>query len=1517
MRSASRIGPMIVVIGGCTAIREEGTLKSIEILQTSPQLDDDRSVLQMKKLRKTLEMEIPRRAPTAIPIANQQPAFAVIGGCSAPMKHLSSIEIVDLGDEKNNETSKCDSPSINRHLFSSSLPEHSCAASCSIRTNTSVIVGGFDGVDALKSVSIIGINEKGEPIVKRLIDFCSPLKNASMFSINERVVLIMGGWDGSRTLQTIFKLHFTDSLDSYEWEMSGLLPYPIEGHSTSKWQDSAFISGGFDGISVVDHILRLNLVDNSIEILPTKLRIPRENHTTQIIGDFLLVIGGWDGRKALDSIEVFSISSDPPYLKEISSSLHLDVPRNRPTSIMISAQYSDDRVKYGFFLSIYLFILMESDVRRDLNIVLHQREEQIHDQPIQSASTSAPNEQVLLVELTSLDELSFPTNSNRRIKYTCVSVSKRFLIVGTCTGTVYVFSRYASRHRSKLTSLPVSVFTTRDGSVNKLLISPQETHVSVGSESGRVSVASLTSQNSSDLPSNTAIIYTAPGDVRRMDRVTSLCWSPQGESLFVGHFSGRLIHHRIGSKSVFRASHEQLHHFDAQIVQVCHSNEQLLVSTSSFSYLVSLETKQPIQIGRKVRNEAMGACFCGEVNEGKDQSSSYIVAARPKGRLWEANLAATVYRTHQFREQTNVSLYPAISYRSPVCLDQNGSSEQIKELIDFQRLDPLIFEGHQFVASIVDDRCVIADLEGCVDDEREEIKEGPSLRLLTNFGTEIVDYSWSGTDLFVLYSGEGRLRKFTLLPISKAVEKLALKKAYKQAAKLLLEMKSPLNVEVVDQYREVIEALQQATHRSTEADALLRSLQKRLGDSQSKIDRRSSITANQSISPRVSPPKMQKFEPKSQSRVSSRLPASVAAILSRYSMNGPLKSLNVGIHKVYPAGQGNHFDDDNKTRLDVNRDQNQQDEKKGQRERSKSSSPSPVNRKTSRLNDDKWMSEDETRSDRIPLLNQHILKAKTLLQSRELSTTDPEEVNSLRTLLGLDPSEKPLECVQFIPTVTLASAPRSLAKLAQTVPLDIVNAIKVERRTTRFTNHPSKGSRESLSSGGSSSISTTSPLSKGPRILKTVRPNRGGISVQSTKMPRKVEVRTSIINTENLDNRFDVTTSLQGTKGNVGKIEENVALLEISKSKTEKIPFQTCDKCSLHRSWLAVAVIIPCSGRAHLIDGHSKKLSPIPTTSLQWMTLLGDRLKGKSSIDYPNLRPCSSCLATINRLSTIFDVPPKKECRPTEIERVRRRALAMSDEHIGEIFFGETRQPNRDQLEKTSMTTKNGRSDELKEIESRSLRPNLHVFLEGVSNSLLLAISACCLGVEELCETMMKSDWKGENGEKFVEMLTTNEWSMLTSIHHFLLSKKANGPLMSLQSLKAILREHHFADFIQLDQPGLEKEKSQEKPVSTLPPRRPPVSSKPVIVKSWIADMTRNCLLCTLSLRTVVGGTDCGVVAYYCGHSFHVVCAQGISSNPPSPPASSIAPNISSTVPSTCIACRIRSRNTMNSLTKK
>ncbi|KAE9420661.1 hypothetical protein Angca_002011, partial [Angiostrongylus cantonensis] len=176
------------------------------------------------------------------------------------------------------------------------------------------VIGGYNGTECLKTVQFVTLGEM-ELSSTTLHDIPFRLKNSAGVTLTDEAVLLFGGWDESHTMKTVFRLNFNACFTSYRIELESILPHDVEGHCCARYGDHVFIIGGYDGISVTDKIVRYSISNKSSEVLPTHLSIPRENHVCEILLDrYLVIMAGWDGKKALDSIEVFELTDDYPYL---------------------------------------------------------------------------------------------------------------------------------------------------------------------------------------------------------------------------------------------------------------------------------------------------------------------------------------------------------------------------------------------------------------------------------------------------------------------------------------------------------------------------------------------------------------------------------------------------------------------------------------------------------------------------------------------------------------------------------------------------------------------------------------------------------------------------------------------------------------------------------------------------------------------------------------------------------------------------------------------------------------------------------------------------------------------------------------------------------------------------------------------------------------------------------------------------------------------------------------------------
>ncbi|RCN27730.1 kelch repeat protein, partial [Ancylostoma caninum] len=175
-------------------------------------------------------------------------------GCQAKGCHLSSVERISWNDGQ----WKCESAPQ-----SNSTEGKSCAAFSSLDESTGVIIGGFNGNDCLKTVDVVRFNSD-KMCSTSLADLPFRLKNSVAVSLENGNILLFGGWDESRTMKTVFRLHFNEDHDSYEVTMEAILPYEIEAHGCAVHDGYVYIVGGCDGVSVVDSIIRYSIADRTM-----------------------------------------------------------------------------------------------------------------------------------------------------------------------------------------------------------------------------------------------------------------------------------------------------------------------------------------------------------------------------------------------------------------------------------------------------------------------------------------------------------------------------------------------------------------------------------------------------------------------------------------------------------------------------------------------------------------------------------------------------------------------------------------------------------------------------------------------------------------------------------------------------------------------------------------------------------------------------------------------------------------------------------------------------------------------------------------------------------------------------------------------------------------------------------------------------------------------------------------------------------------------------------------------------
>ena len=124
-------------------------------------------------------------------------------------------------------------------------------------------------------------------------------ENASSFVYNNHVTLA-GGWPGGTSFDSMIRMNIQTVPDlPVNWStFAAKLPAKMFGHSSVVYNDSLFVSGGFneDECAYSDCIHEVQLKPPYAVKLVSKMREPRIDHCTVLCDDNILIVGG---RKSL------------------------------------------------------------------------------------------------------------------------------------------------------------------------------------------------------------------------------------------------------------------------------------------------------------------------------------------------------------------------------------------------------------------------------------------------------------------------------------------------------------------------------------------------------------------------------------------------------------------------------------------------------------------------------------------------------------------------------------------------------------------------------------------------------------------------------------------------------------------------------------------------------------------------------------------------------------------------------------------------------------------------------------------------------------------------------------------------------------------------------------------------------------------------------------------------------------------------------------------------------------------
>nr|XP_031846770.1 Hermansky-Pudlak syndrome 5 protein homolog [Nomia melanderi] len=272
----------------------------------------------------------------------------------------------------------------------------------------------------------------------------------------------------------------------------------------------------------------------------------------------------------------------------------------------------------------------------------------------------------VLSEYEEINSLLYkPINSTQRIKYTCFNASPNYIVLGSTSGSIYLFSR---KPCSLLQLIPLS-----EGAVSRVLISPDEKTIALATMRGVVCLVAL-----KPVPKLIAV------SAEHIDeQVNCLCWNDSSSEVYVGDWNGKIsimVLSIFTVNGMFQTPAYTLMDLDSAIVQLSFSSPLLLVSTITRCYICNTVQEHYKQVGNKARNGEFGACFYktyltensnattvqkeeklvnkkrsfnfipeGNSNE-QVENIPQIFCARPGSRLWEVSANGVVMKTHQFKE---------------------------------------------------------------------------------------------------------------------------------------------------------------------------------------------------------------------------------------------------------------------------------------------------------------------------------------------------------------------------------------------------------------------------------------------------------------------------------------------------------------------------------------------------------------------------------------------------------------------------------------------------------------------------------------------------------------------------------------------------------------------------------------------------------------------------------------------------------------------------------------------------
>ncbi|KAK7121921.1 hypothetical protein R3I93_022876 [Phoxinus phoxinus] len=363
----------------------------------------------------------------------------------------------------------------------------------------------------------------------------------------------------------------------------------------------------------------------------------------------------------------------------------------------------------------------------------------------------------VLAEFDCLDPLlSALRLDSGRIKCTCLSVSRKWLALGTSSGGLHLIQR--DGWKQKL------ILTHKEGSITQVSCCPHdEDFIAVATSQGVVVVWELHLERRGR-PERVCVSFEHRGQT-----VTSLCWDTAALRVFAGDVGGKVSCARAGSSKLGKGSAfvifpvQTITTVDSRVVQLGYTDGHLMVSSLSRCYLCDTEREKFWRVGNKERDGEFGACFLLQGQRGQGGGPpALLYCARPGSRIWESSFSGEVLSTHQFKQLLACPPLPLVSYKNEPHFNPAQTSPQS---LAFPRL--LQF-GDQNLLTWTDSAIYIfTPHSGQV--------------LLWTEVKDVVEISVFRNEVFCLH-GDGHLSHLLLVPPERSVERLMKRENWTLAA---------------------------------------------------------------------------------------------------------------------------------------------------------------------------------------------------------------------------------------------------------------------------------------------------------------------------------------------------------------------------------------------------------------------------------------------------------------------------------------------------------------------------------------------------------------------------------------------------------------------------------------------------------------------------------------------------------------------------------------------------------------